>query len=359
MVQNDREIVGWFTTNGNHIPIYKNESKQDAFNRSVAMINENKKKADIERNQKEAERLNNPSKVKNIKILGDFDPKLSADITKVAQRMHDEFPEAEEISTIVVKDKSEMGTTVAQTNGSLHILEMREDIVDNYALTQTLCRDLCQAGYLAGDGTFVNSTLSHEFAHNLDHSLFRVALSHSPVKNDKPVEVTNAGWAYIYSKALGREVKVGDVLTDIPAVDFESKFFKLDGVLYNCDAMSEGKFSDLVVPIAINNILSNWKELGYAKQPTESQLVEQLSGYVDRWYSPSDSHYTSEIFAESYSNYKSYGVNGNPLAQEVMRLTNQAYSAITASEHNDYHDFYDRFFKARLEMLEKKKRGGL
>lgn len=357
----EKKVVDWFTSNGKHIPIYEGESKDDALNRSIALQNEDKKQADIKKNKEQAEKLNTPSKVnaKNIKILGNIDPKLSKDIMRVAQDMHSEYPEVDEISAIFTGSKSEMGLIVAQANGSLHTLQIREDIVNDYELTQNLCRDLCQVGYLAGDGTFANSTLAHEFAHNLDQSMFRVAMYHAPQTADKPIQIKNEGWAYIYSKSLGREIKVGDTIDDIPTADFDKPFFTLDGKSYSLHSMDDTALSDVVVPVAIENILKNWKELGYPKQPTEAQLVKQLSGYVDKWYTPSDKHYKAEIFAESYSNYKSYGVHGNPLAQEVMRLTNQAYASITNAKKNDMSDFYEKFAKARTEMLEKKKRGEL
>ena len=42
-----REVKDWITINGQHVPIYEGESKQDAYNRSVAKYNEDKKESDI------------------------------------------------------------------------------------------------------------------------------------------------------------------------------------------------------------------------------------------------------------------------------------------------------------------------
>ena len=54
----EREIKGWITINHKHIPLYEGESKQDAYNRAIAKENEDKKKADIKKNKKQADRLN-------------------------------------------------------------------------------------------------------------------------------------------------------------------------------------------------------------------------------------------------------------------------------------------------------------
>ena len=57
----EREVEKWITVNGKHIPVFKGESQQDAYNRSVAKMNEDKKKADIERYKKESDKLNGKS----------------------------------------------------------------------------------------------------------------------------------------------------------------------------------------------------------------------------------------------------------------------------------------------------------
>ena len=57
----NKEPKDWITVNGRHIPIYEGESKQDAYNKAVVKMNEDKKKADIERNKKESDKLNGKS----------------------------------------------------------------------------------------------------------------------------------------------------------------------------------------------------------------------------------------------------------------------------------------------------------
>ena len=54
----DREIKQWITMNGQHIPIYDGESKQDAVNRAIADKNEKTKESQIAKNKEQADRLN-------------------------------------------------------------------------------------------------------------------------------------------------------------------------------------------------------------------------------------------------------------------------------------------------------------
>ena len=67
-----KEPIDWITVNGKHIPIFEGESKQDAYNRAVAKDNDDKKKSDIERNKREADKLNekNSDKLEN-RLKGD------------------------------------------------------------------------------------------------------------------------------------------------------------------------------------------------------------------------------------------------------------------------------------------------
>jgi len=51
-----KEVKQWITVNGQHVPIYDGESKQDAFNRAVAKSNEDKKAKDIAKNKAQADK---------------------------------------------------------------------------------------------------------------------------------------------------------------------------------------------------------------------------------------------------------------------------------------------------------------
>ena len=58
----EKKIVGWYTWNVKHYPIFEGESKQDAYNRSVAKDNEDKKAEQIAKNKEQADKLNGKAK---------------------------------------------------------------------------------------------------------------------------------------------------------------------------------------------------------------------------------------------------------------------------------------------------------
>ena len=72
-----KEVKEWITINHNHIPIYEGESRQDAYNRSIALMNENKKNTDIERNKQEADKLNGKKILRSISDSEQLDAVLS------------------------------------------------------------------------------------------------------------------------------------------------------------------------------------------------------------------------------------------------------------------------------------------
>ena len=54
----EREVIDWFTNNGSHIPIFKGETKNDAFQRWSHTDRETSKQTDIERRKAQADVLN-------------------------------------------------------------------------------------------------------------------------------------------------------------------------------------------------------------------------------------------------------------------------------------------------------------
>lgn len=54
----ESEIVGWFTSNGQHIPIHDGESRDDAYKKWAQSDRERSKQSDIERRKAEADVLN-------------------------------------------------------------------------------------------------------------------------------------------------------------------------------------------------------------------------------------------------------------------------------------------------------------
>lgn len=51
-----KEITGWITVNGKHIPIFEGQTKDEVKNKVIAKANEEKKKKDIENSKKQAEK---------------------------------------------------------------------------------------------------------------------------------------------------------------------------------------------------------------------------------------------------------------------------------------------------------------
>ena len=334
----NREVKQWITIDGNHVPIYKGETKQDAFNRSVAMMNENKKKADIAKAKEQADALNNPSKIKDkIKLPTNIDKKFNDDIVSVAESMHSEFPEAEEVKLVKVGNAYDMGTegVIASMNG-LGMLQIREDLLRNYDSTQALCKEQSRDGYLAGDGTFENTILAHEFAHNLDNELSGVVMNHTPKKEEgRKVEIKDENKLKYFTMRGYKSLKVGDTF-EFPEIDAEKPFIQIDGKSLSYNDLA-GNISEWIVPMAIMNVQENWETLGFRKKPTPGQLISKLSGYV---YGGISKDFNAEVFAESYASHKSFGNDANVLAQEVMRLTKQVYNLVVVHENNGVKDFY-------------------
>lgn len=54
----DKEPVVWITMNGRHVPIYKEDSRQDIINRTIANNNADTKNRQIAENQRQSDRLN-------------------------------------------------------------------------------------------------------------------------------------------------------------------------------------------------------------------------------------------------------------------------------------------------------------
>ena len=60
-----REVVGWYTWNGRHYPIFEGESKSDAHNRVVAKNNEDTKERQISKSKEQADKLNGKAVIKH------------------------------------------------------------------------------------------------------------------------------------------------------------------------------------------------------------------------------------------------------------------------------------------------------
>ena len=54
----EREVSGWITVNGHHVPVFAGESSGDAYNRAVAKNNEDIKERQIAQRKAEVDKLN-------------------------------------------------------------------------------------------------------------------------------------------------------------------------------------------------------------------------------------------------------------------------------------------------------------
>lgn len=110
-----REVENWITINGKHVPIFKQDSKRDTTYKAIAVSNENKKNAEIAKNQEIANQLNagkvnklsrysTPKEIQvyyknkyNISVDNSYfehnnEPEFLIDSTKNFDKLYAEFP---------------------------------------------------------------------------------------------------------------------------------------------------------------------------------------------------------------------------------------------------------------------------
>ena len=105
--QLERNIIGWFTVNGAHVPIYQGETKEQAVKRhidSTVKKNETDKEAQKKVSKKNSEKLNKEQKIKdNLKSNFGLSEKEKSktvkdianvrkkyDVSKIAKKVWDE-----------------------------------------------------------------------------------------------------------------------------------------------------------------------------------------------------------------------------------------------------------------------------
>ena len=293
-------------------------------------------------------------KVKGLlaKSMGNYDPRFSKDIQSAADEMHKDFPEIMEIIGIKVADGTDVHYnsdpgTIAGVNGVGELI-INGKIVENYDKTVDKLGDMKDSGWLSGNGTFKNSILDHELAHNLDSWFGSYMMAHAPETMRPPFEVKTEHSAETFSKVFGKDVKVGDTISNYPVEDNSAKYINFEGKQYSVNDLwgKNGRISDTIVPMAIKNVQDNWKALGYSSKPTEEQLVSHLSGYANWSRDFQNKNYHAEVFAESHSNSKAYGKDANPLAQEVTRLTKGLYKSVASHKKNGVREFKNKISKA-------------
>jgi len=66
-----REVKQWITVEGQHIPIFEGQSKQDAVNSFIAKKNEDTKEKQIAKNKEQADKLNGKKDTLESRLKGD------------------------------------------------------------------------------------------------------------------------------------------------------------------------------------------------------------------------------------------------------------------------------------------------
>lgn len=333
--QEELENGRWVTMKGARIFIKDGESPEDAFARALGMKT---KKKDIE-TEKDKKRKENLDTMCNHLVNQGVDPEYVEKIRHAINDMHDKFPEVREVTSMQVS--SELGAdTVASMNGLgwLQISKRAMNRLQNGEL------DYLFGYYLAGED-FETGIISHELAHNFDMSFSNFVINSAPNSNESDtMSAINEKWAKVLSKTTGRKVNVGENV-EFPKVDSEKEFFTIGEKSFSVKSMPD-HLSEVVVPMAIENIQNNYTKFGFSSRPTKETLASQLSGYSKRMLDTSD--FNVECFAESYSSNLSN--KGNVLANEIMRLTNDVYSQLAKNPRNENSLFMKKFQTAITEV---------
>ena len=103
-----REVKQWITIDGQHIPIFEGQSKQDVVNSFIAKKNEDTKEKQIAKNKAESDRLNGKKSPKETKIPRE-------QLKKILKAHSIQFEESDDGSVVAYtedkfKDTSEYNT---------------------------------------------------------------------------------------------------------------------------------------------------------------------------------------------------------------------------------------------------------
>lgn len=197
----DRKVKQWITINGNHVPIYEDESKADAFNRYIATANESKKQSDIAKNQQEADRLNGkkPSGITinsslkeirnyykdnyNINVDGSYfsngnDVRFLIDSSKELDTLYSEFPQLKTINPKVIsKDfandearfrRFKTATALSEKQTTNIYVNSAKFSGSNYSTSKQKYMDNVEKGSYPQNTTIAN-VLVHELGHKLEY----------------------------------------------------------------------------------------------------------------------------------------------------------------------------------------------
>lgn len=306
-------------------------------------------------NKKEAEKLNKTSAMidRDVKLISKlkeagFDERYNDDIINSADKLRKYFPDIRQISTIVPNSSMDYKTVAGMSPG-LGILEVNTKYINDYDRLVNDCRRSHNTHYHPADETVEHQIFDHEFAHLADGALYSYLVNKTPDTTEEetlPNDIKAEAWRKKYSRALGREVQLGETF-QVPANDYETKFIEFDGNKYSMnDFMNAGdksEVSNVIVPLAFQNIQKNWKEIGFERQPEEDDLLDMLGGYAT-WSKYNDNNYIAECFAEAYAEYQSYGMDSSVPTLEIMRLTFALYDSVSKLPTNKTSEFYRILF---------------
>ena len=286
----DREIKQWITVNGNHIPIYENESNYDAMRRFIAEKNEAIKQSQIEKNKEQADLLNNKKTVKksmtlkeiqnhykdnyNINIHSSYfsdgcDPRFLTDSMESLDKLYAEFPQLKVINPkIMSKDfandearfrRFKTATALSEKQTTNIYVNSAKFSGANYGASKQKYLDNVKEGSYPQNTTIAN-VLVHELGHKLE---------------------------YIISKKNG--------LSD--------------------DEISRNSLSLALVTRAYEKMRGQFKGMQDAR--------DSISGYAGKNYSildDGDLPAYEETFAEAVSDYVSNGSKAKPFSKQIVTL---------------------------------------
>ena len=317
----------WVTMKGARIFIKDGETPQEAIDRAMGKSKKKKQETDPKRQ----EYLDH---IRTHLLNSGVDEEHTEQVINAINKIHDQFPEVAEAYGVTVQDLG--ADQVACMNGVGNL------IIDRRKLTKLQNGEYNYLfnDYLAGNN-FENGLIGHELAHNIDMRFGSYIMRKAPI-GDKPevMKAINEKWANLLSDVTGRKVSVGEEV-EFPSCSSEKEFLTIGDKTYSVKTMPNN-LSDVVVPLAIKNIQSNYKKYGFETEPSRAVLAKQLSGYARRMEESSD--FYVEVFAESYAG--SISGKNSALGNEVMRLTNRVYKDLSKRELNEYADFMDKFHAA-------------
>ena len=256
-----------------------------------------------------------------LRALDGYDERFKDGIRKAEDWYSDEFPELDGYTYILFQD----GKSVASVhNGSILGLtrEYFNKDSDAWEKFEQMTEENDRSGWWTAD------TFSHERAHRLDKTLTEYMYSKRPTKDVTRTVYQDYDVNY-YNKKYGLDVKKGEPFV-VKTPNNREAFLTIGKNSYStgevADAAKGGsaRISNVIVDEAVLEIQKNWRQMGFSKQPTKTDLVKGLSGYAGKH--PRDKQ---ETFAEAMSDYFAHGTSAKPFSQAIYTITKRAYDDLS------------------------------